>query len=406
MIKNKTDDSLWTPTYISLITLGTLTSTSFYMIHPTISKYATLLGTSLGVAGIIAGLFSITALVGRPFGAVVVDRLNKKYVLSAATLVMGIASLGYSVAKSVILLIICRIIHGLAFAVSGTATVALISSIVSRKHLGEGIGYHGITHIIATALGPNIGIFIANKFGYNTNFLFAGILIIISSILITKIPYSQVTSSDLSYAENLSASGNNRRKISLDDLISFKVLPLALIGGIFSFMNGIVNSFLILLGEERDIKNIGLYFTVVSICLFIVRPLSGKLSDSKGLAFILYPAFLLVSLQNILLAHATGLFVVLLAAVAKAFGQGSAQPAIQATCLKKLDPAKSGVAAATYYIGADIGQGIGPMIGGAISNAYGYKAMFYFCVLLVLLGCIGFTIYNRVTTSQNELTNG
>ena len=65
MIKNKTDDSLWTPTYISLITLGTLTSTSFYMIHPTISKYATLLGTSLGVAGIIAGLFSITALVGR-----------------------------------------------------------------------------------------------------------------------------------------------------------------------------------------------------------------------------------------------------------------------------------------------------------------------------------------------------
>lgn len=403
MINSKKTDSLWTPTYISLITLGTLTSTSFYMVHPTISKYATLLGTSLGVAGIIAGLFSITALVGRPFGAIVVDRLNKKYVLSAATLVMGIASLGYSVAKSVVLLIICRIIHGLAFAVSGTATVALISSIVPRKHLGEGIGYHGITHIIATALGPNIGIFIANRFGYNTNFFFAGIAIIISSILITKIPYSHVASSNLS--ENLSDSDNNRKKISLDDLISFKVLPLALIGGIFSFMNGIVNSFLILLGEERDIKNIGLYFTVVSICLFIVRPLSGKLSDSKGLAFILYPAFLLVSLQNILLAHATMLSTVLLAAVAKALGQGSAQPAIQATCLKKLDPSKSGVAAATYYIGADIGQGIGPMIGGAISNAYGYKAMFYFCVLLVLIGCIGFTIYNRPATSQNELTN-
>ncbi|NLI61403.1 MAG: MFS transporter [Clostridiales bacterium] len=397
MINDKNPDTLWTPTYISLLTLGALTSTSFYMINPTISKYATLLGATLGVAGVIAGLFSITALVGRPLGAVIVDRLNKKYVLAAATLVMGIASLGYSTANNIISLVVCRILHGAAFAVSGTSTVALISSIVPRNKLGEGIGFHGMSNIIATAIGPNIGIIIANNIGYSFNFLVSGIVLIIAAILITKIPYSRTHSLD---------PANNRKKIAFDDLIAIEILPLAFIGGIFSFINGIVNSFLILIGDERNIENIGLYFTVMSVCLFIVRPLSGKLSDTKGLAIILYPAFFLVSLQNILLAHATVLGTVLLAAVAKAFGQGAAQPAIQATCLKKLDPSRSGVAAATFYIGADVGQGVGPMIGGAISNAYGYKAMLYFCVVLVFMGLLGFALYNRKQHSRINLVDG
>jgi len=386
--------ALWTPTYISLLVIGAITSTSFNTIHPMISKYATSLGAEVGIAGIIAGLFSITALFGRPFGAFIVDRMNKKYVLVAAISVMGLASLGYSISKNIPLLVIFRILHGAAFAVSGTSTMALIASIVPRDNLGEAIGYYGMSHIIATALGPNIGIYITNTYSYRVNFLSSGIILLVAAGLLSRLPYSW----------SRPTNTENNKKISIGDLISIKILPLAFIGGIFSFTNGIVSSFLVLLGEERGIKNIGLYFTVLSVCLFFIRPIFGKLSDRKGLAFILYPAFFLVALESILLSHASVLLVVLLAAIAKAFGQGSAQPSIQAACLKKLEPSKSGLAAATYYIGADIGQGIGPMIGGAISQAYSYSEMFYFCVFLLFLGAIGFTVYNKREISlQREL---
>jgi len=385
MTNNKNDNTLWTPTFIALLVLGTLTSVSFYMINPIISKYATVLGATLGLAGVVSGLFSITALTARPIGAVIVDRLNKKYVLAAATAIMGLAALGYSVSGNIVMLILFRVLHGSAFAVSGTATAALIASVVPRSRLGEGIGYYGMGYIIATAIGPNIGILIADRFGYRINFLSSGIVLLAAAALMTRIPYSRVRTND-----------GNHKKIALDDLISLKVLPLAFIGGMFSFTNGIVSSFLVLIGEQRGIANIGLYFTVLAVFLFVVRPFTGKLCDRKGISFILYPAFILVMLESLLLSRASVLWIILLAAILKAFGNGAAQPTIQSTCLKKLDPSKSGVAAATFYIGADIGQGVGPMIGGKIAEAYSYELMFYFCIGLLTIGLASFFLYDKI----------
>jgi len=392
MTVTKKDQTLWTPTFLCLLAIGMLSSTSFYMMNPIISKYATLLGSTLGVAGVVAGLFSITALAARPVGALIVDRLNKKYVLAGATALMGIGALGYSVSGNIALLVVFRILHGTAFAISGTATAALIATIVSRDRLGEGIGYYGMSYILATAIGPNIGIYLANRFGYQFNFVASGLVLLVCAALIAKIPYQRPSA----------AGPGVSKKIALEDMISLKVLPIALIGGIFSFTNGIVSSFLVLLGEERGIADIGLYFTVMAVFLFVLRPFTGKLSDRKGLAIILYPAFILVALESLLLSRATALWVVLMAAVFKAVGNGAAQPAIQATCLKKLDAAKTGVAAATFYIGADIGQGLGPMIGGKIADAFGYDVMFYFCMGLLLIGLIGFLLYDRGQRSRKD----
>ena len=384
MTRQESRSALWTPTFISLLVIGTVTSTSFYMMSPILSKYSVLLGATLSLAGVIAGLFSITALVVRPFGAVLVDRINKKAVLTGAVAVMGLAALGYSVSENLVLLVLFRILHGSAFAVSGTASSALIASIVPRERLGEGIGYYGMGNIIATAIGPNIGILVSNTLGYRIDFILSGGFLLVAALLMSRIPYE---------GTGAAFSAESFRGVRLRDLIAPEVLPLAMLGGAFSFTNGIVSTFLVQVGEARGIGSIGLYFTVMAACLFFVRPLTGKLSDRKGLAFILYPALALVAVEGLLLSRASVLWVVLLAAVAKAFGQGAAQPSIQAACMKKLDPSRAGVAAATFFIGADIGQGFGPMIGGVISQHFGYEVMFLVCAGLMAVG--GITYANR-----------
>ena len=392
MIDTKNKNPLWTPAFILLLFIGTFTSISFNMINPIISKYAIQLGSTLSLAGIVAGLFSITALTARPAGAVIVDRMNKKTVLMVSTIVMAIASFGYAASSNIVMLVISRLVHGIAFAVSGTVTTALIASAVPRERLGEGIGYFGLGYIIAMAIGPNIGIYFVDNLGYTINFIISGTALFLATFLIAKIPFTWKAPDKSAF----------KKKITIDDLISIKLLPLAFVGGIFSFTNGIVSSFLVLIGEERGIANIGLYFTVLAIGYFLTRPFIGKLYDRKGLSIILYPAFLLVMLESLLLSQASVLWIVLLAAVVKALGQGAAQPTIQSTCLKKLDPAKSGVAAATYFIGADIGQGVGPMVGGKIAESFGYSAMFFFCVGLLVLGLIGYIFYDIYDRKQNK----
>ena len=52
---------------------------------------------------------------------------------------------------------------------------------------------------------------------------------------------------------------------------------------------------------------------------------------------------------------------ILAAAVIKAFGQGTAQPSLQAECLRRSGSARRGLAASTFFIGANSGQGFGPL---------------------------------------------
>ena len=56
------------------------------------------------------------------------------------------------------LLIAFRILHGVAFAFSGTVNVTMIASLVPRSRLGEGVGYYGLVNIFATAIGPSLGL--------------------------------------------------------------------------------------------------------------------------------------------------------------------------------------------------------------------------------------------------------
>ena len=77
----------------------------------------------------------------------------------------------------------------------------------------------------------------------------------------------------------------------------------------------------------------------------------------------------------------------------KAIGQGTGQLSLQSACIKKVDATRVGVATSTYYIGADIGQGLGPIIGGKVSELYSYKTMFYFVAILMVVGIIVFIPY-------------
>lgn len=389
-MKNDVREKLWTPAFILLIFLGTLTSIGFNMVAPTLAKYAVSLGASLTAAGVLTGLFAITALVARPFSGVIADRMNKKKLLIAATIMIGLAAAGYSISLSMPMLIAFRILHGIAFAISSTTNVTLLASVLPRSRLGEGIGYYGVGHILATAFGPGLGLAVGDQFGFQMAYLVSALLSMTAAVLMTRIRY----------CDNLAARSKGR--IVFSDLISVKVLPLALIGGIFSLLNGVISSFIVLMSDERGIGGIGAMFTVNAVVLFLIRPFAGRLSDRKGISFILYPALILSAVSAAMLGAAASLWMILAAAVLRSAAQGAAQPSLQTACLRSLPPEKSGVATSTFYVGADIGQGIGPILGGAISAAWGYSTMFYCCAALFVIGLIVWLLRQIMTATKRK----
>ena len=58
---------------------------------------------------------------------------------------------------------------------------------------------------------------------------------------------------------------------------------------------------------------------------------------------------------------------------------------------------RSGVATSTYFLGCDIGQGVGPMIGGfllaRIAGLAGYQSLFALCAVMMLAAMVYFYFF-------------
>lgn len=370
---------LWSFNYVYLILLNTLSSIGFYMTMPTLPSFAVSIGATLALAGVLSGIFSITALFIRPIAGMMTDRSNKKRLLMISTLVISLSTLGYANTQSVPLLLVLRAIHGASFAFSSTSNMALTAMYIPRERMGEGVGYMGVAQILATAVGPNLGLMAAQSLGYRNMFLLSSGLIFTAGLLVMLVRYNMQEYQDRQ-------PGQKKTGFSLDNIIAKELLLCALMSALFSMSNGITSSFLAMMAQERGIANVGYFFTVSSVVVLLIRPFSGKLLDKKGLDFVLVPAFVLGAVGALMIGSAHTLYVILAAAVLKAVSQSSGQPGIQATCVMRVSKDRSGVALGTCYLGNDVGQGLGTMIGGAISGALGYTAMFAFCAVMLLSG--------------------
>jgi predicted MFS family arabinose efflux permease len=395
MQNNTKPEKLLNKSYIFLILVSFIIAMGFSMVMTMIVDYSkNSLGASLSIAGILSGIFSISALCIRPFSGIAVDRFNKKTICIVASSAIGLACFGYAIAPNVPTLLAFRILHGVAFGISSTANIALVSKFIPKGRMGEGLGYYGLGQVFAQAIGPNIGVVIENAYGYKNLFYLITAITFVGVFMLFQFKYT-VADNELPQAQK------KGKIISLHNMIAKEALAFAIVGGVFSFGNGVVNSFLKLLADERGITGYALYFTISAFVLFGMRIIIGRVVDKQGLNLIVNVSLFASFLSMLFLGFAQALPLILASAFLKSFGQGGGQISLQAECIKKVDPSRIGVATSTYFIGADIGQGIGPIVGGAIAAAYSYKSLYIFTAVLFVLAMVAFNIYQKITTKPN-----
>lgn len=378
-------EKLWNKHYILVLLVNILTSFSFYMVATILSKYLVGIGATLTMAGFIVGLFSLTSLCCRPFSGIMADRMRNTTLLKWSNVLMCVGLLGFTVTTSIPLLIVFRIINGIGFALSGTCQIALASHYIPKNKMGEGIGYIGLGMVLGSAVAPGFGLAIADAFGMKLTFFLSAMLTVAAFVILCFFHEEKQEPKALHF--------------HLGDVIAIKALPFTLVACSYSFVNGIIASYLVLYADELGIEGISVYFTVCAVVLFIVRPFSGKLMDRKGIRVTVFPGLILTAAGMFMLGQSATLPLILVTGVLRSLGQGAAQPALQAGCINEVGLDKSGVATSTYYLGGDISQGIGPMVGGmvveAIAGIQGYTALFNLCGVLLLCALVFFAFVTR-----------
>jgi len=389
-------EKLLNKNFVLLMLISLITSLGYSMISTLVSSYAVELGAKLAMAGTVAGIFSISALFSRPISGYITDILNKKSLCVLSTIMICLAMLGYLMAPNLGFFFFVRILHGIAFGISGTANLALVSEYIPDDNMGQGLGYYGLGQIMAQIVGPSIGIYIKNAMGYKVLFSIITLLTFIA-VLILIFFFNYETAGSGRQPDN---PVKKQKNITFDSFIAKECIVYALVAGLFSLGNGIMNSFLVLVGEERSIPNIGLFFSVNAVVLFFIRLTIGKVIDKASLLVVVDISLFLTALSMLFVGKTSSFYVVMFAAVLKAIGHGAGQISLQSACIKKVSPDKVGIASSTFYIGADIGQGLGPVIGGKISDMFGYSAMFYCIALFLVFVILAFSI-SEVKAGKN-----
>lgn len=382
--------------FLLLFVYNILFCMSYGMISPILIQYLTWKGIAVKLAGSIAGVVSITSLLVRPLSGYLVDHLNKKYLLIVASILLGIAMFGLSLSSSIGWMIFFRICQGIGFAINGTCCIAMAIAYMPQERLGEGIGYFGVANIVSTSVAPAIGIELADRLGYVNTIMLAGCSVLAAGVCMILFRYYHFESKER-FGQSIVAACESIRP---RDLFSLRLLPLALFVAAFSLANSIVSSYLASHCQAIGMENYSMYFTINAIVMVATRPFLGKLSDKKGASVVLFPAYLLAAAAMLLISRASAIWMIYLAAVLKALGQGSGQPTLQAECLKRLGPSKRGLATSTFYVGSDVANGLGPIIGAFVVEKANYAASFDLSAVILAVAFVGYFVYTHRSASH------
>ena len=402
---NNANEKLWTLPFIIIILISFFASLSYFLIQTLVTSYALSFGAELAAAGSAVGAFSIAAMIIRPFSGFFADRMNKKILLAVTTAMMGLALILYNFCHSVGMLFFIRVFHGIAFGVNGTVNIALAVEYIPKSRTGEGLGYYGVGQVASQIIGPPLGLAIKDLIGFKLLFIGDAVFTVAAAAAFFLVfRYKHTEKKSLSLKELFPhTEGNNRVKEIIGSLIAVECIFYALMGGLFSMGNSIVHGFLVVLGETKSISGVSYFFTLNAIMLFILRMTVGKMLDRTKLLIVVAASMATSAVAFSLVGWSGTLVPILAGAVIKAFGNVGGQVSLQSACVKKVDAARVGVATSTYYIGADIGNGFGPVWGGIVAEKHGVSSPFLVMAVIFLAGAVIFSVYEFLQKKERAV---
>ncbi|MCC8087770.1 MAG: MFS transporter [Rikenellaceae bacterium] len=389
--------ALWTKDFILAFISNLLMFFSFYTLVPVLPFYVIAnLGTTETVAGIVIALYTISALVIRPFSGYLVDKFSRKplYLLCYGCFCAAFA--GYAIAASLMLFILLRIFHGFGFGICTVSGSTVAVDIMPAERRGEGIGYYGMAASLAMATGPFTGLWLFGKHPFDTVFLLSFAVSLIGFICIIFIkPIKKPVRQNVQTA-----------KTSLDRFILIRALPCVGLLFIQEIGYGAVSNFIGIYCEDIGLTGqAGIFFLILSIGIICARIFSAKSINNGQIVRVVYigSALLIVSFTLFVFKSMSVPLLYLIALLTGA-GYGHINPAFQSMFINLSHHNQRGTANATYFTFWDMGIGLGIAAGGFFIDKLNFQWLFALCSGLYILSTVYFGIVSAPYYREKRLT--
>lgn len=387
----KSKQSLFSRDFWLIAAVNFIVMTAYYGLMVTTAQYAAdRMHAGAGVAGLVTGVTVLGILVARFSSGYLTQRFSTKTLLVAGAILLVPATFAYNYAASITALLLVRVVHGLAIGLISTVTNTAVILLFPPARKGEGIGYFSLSTILATAVGPFLGLLLM---GMGARMLFTAVSVSAVLVLLTAL---------LIDARRIRFSASAvREPLTVQSFIEPKALPVASAVFLIGLSYAAIQTYVSLFAKSLHISAWASYFFLIyAVVIIVSRPFTGRVLDRRSENMVMVPAAIVEVVGLIVLAAARNGIAFLIAAALIGAGFGNFQSAAQTVVAKIVPVARLSQATATYFIVFDLSLGVGPFFLGLLVPSIGYVRLFLLCALLSFAGLgVYFGLHGRKVRS-------
>ncbi len=398
-------ERLWTKDFIVVTLINFIILVNYFMLMVTMTSYTMdVYAAPEVVAAFCASIFIVGALVSRVITGALMVRFGRKRILLIGAVCDVLFTALYLVGSALPVLFALRFLHGFFYGMCSTAVGTIVTAIVPSSRKGEGVGYYMLSVTLGSALGPSLGIAIANNFSFSLLLVldtFIAVLALISAVIL-KVPEVDKSAVDETNIADTAANTDDaaqsvaankptpaKRTSWINRIFEVSALPISIVAGLIFFGYSALLTFLDPYAAELDlIQAASFFFVVYAIIMFVTRPFTGRSFDNRGANSVMIPAFISFAVGMVLLGLTQNAWMLLISPLFLGFGVGTIQSSGLAIAVLKLPDERLSLANSTFYMMLDAGVGIGPLLLGAVVPLIGYPALYFGMALVGLLAMV------------------
>ena len=249
------------------------------------------------LVGILISIYGFVSALLQPVMGALSDKIGKRKILIQAGLgLIGISTLAYVFAQHFFDLLFLRTFQGIAVAITIPASLALMAEITKKETRGGAMGVYSTLRIVGFTIGPLVGGFLKDRFGFNSAFYAGFGFIILAMFLI------QIWVSDVKVQKKKEGIGN-KIKVYEKKLLSPGILSAAaatfMMAAAFSILTALENEFNSMLNINAF--QFGIAFSMLMVTRLLFQVPLGKYSDSVGRKPLILAGLILMCPATILL---------------------------------------------------------------------------------------------------------
>ena len=389
-------EKLFNKGFVSITLINFVVYLVYYLLMVIIAVIAQdNLHATLSQAGLASGIYIIGTLIARLLMGKKLELYGRKAVLRYGALFYLATTIAYLFIPGIGVLYGVRLLNGFAYGTVSTATNAIVTAYIPRSKNGEGINYYGLSTSLAAAIGPFIGMILLNLTNFYTIIIFSVILIAATTIACWVFPVKNITLTP----EHRAALDSR----SLDSFIEKKALFITFIAFWMGLAYSSVLSFLSSYAQVIHLVDAASFFFVVyALVITATRPMSGRIFDAKGENYVMYPSYLFLAAGLAALSFTTSSWMLLVSGALVGLGYGTFMSNGQAVCLKTADSHRIGIALSTYFVGLDLGLGVGPYLFGMLRSHMSFQNMYLAAAILPIACAVVYRLFYRQADAMED----